>query len=765
MKPPTPSQSFASPPLIAARQFHFDAWLTLLFALGLIFGSIAQKAYRLTLPTDGWSFISGTVGGSDEDRPTYQQNILGHPSPLQRGDRLLAVEGQPFEQILAQAYAAQVQAFPTWQTGQTVAYTVERDGRPTVLQVPLYAWSLSAIVRQILSSPALWVSTLLAVLGWFVFLKRPTQWAARALLLFSICLIVTDISSAGIEWSLPELLVPGLFPVALFFSNWIFAVVMFPSLLLLTLVFPRPKPFVQQHPRTVLALLYGIMPLLLIIFGPVPTIGWVAVLVMALLSLTAMAHSLFTVRDPVGRAQMRWSVGGLGIMILGFIPVNLAGLGWWPSFPPWLESIWFPACFMVMTLGFAVAILRYRLFDIDLIINRALVYATLTTLVVALYVVVVGYLSALFQTETNLLISLAATGVVAVFFQPLRDRLQRSVNRFMYGQRDEPVAVLSNLGARLEATLAPHEILPVLVDTIAHTLKLPYVAVALRVGEEWKVQAESGEEAEVIETFPLVHQGQDLGQLRVAARAPGEPFNAADHFLLTNLARQAGAVAHAVQLTIALQQSRQQLITAREEERRRLRRDLHDGLGPQLASQTLTIDTIGKLWERDPAKARELLNHLQAQSRAATQEIRRLVYGLRPPALDELGLVAALREGIRQYGEEGRCVEIATEPQPLPLLPAAVEVALYRIAQEAMTNVIRHAHATTCSVRIQVQAHALELTVQDDGVGIAPDLHVGVGLHSMRERAEELGGRLRVENHPTGGVYVQVWLPLPGDEA
>jgi signal transduction histidine kinase len=255
-----------------------------------------------------------------------------------------------------------------------------------------------------------------------------------------------------------------------------------------------------------------------------------------------------------------------------------------------------------------------------------------------------------------------------------------------------------------------------------------------------------------------------MGQLQVAARAPGESLNAADRLLLTNIVRQAGAVAYAVQLTIALQQSRQQLVTAREEERRRLRRDLHDGLGPQLASQTLTLDAIGKLLERDPAKARELLKHLQTQSQAATQEIRRLVYGLRPPALDELGLVAALREGARQSGEVGCRVEIVTEPQPLPLLPAAVEVALYRIAQEAITNVIRHAHATTCRVMLQGQEHALELTILDDGVGFAHAPHFGVGLHSMRERAEELGGHLRVENHATGGSLIQVWLPLPGDE-
>jgi signal transduction histidine kinase len=213
-----------------------------------------------------------------------------------------------------------------------------------------------------------------------------------------------------------------------------------------------------------------------------------------------------------------------------------------------------------------------------------------------------------------------------------------------------------------------------------------------------------------------------------------------------------------------LQQSRQQLVTAREEERRRLRRDLHDGLGPQLASQTLTIDAISKFLERDPANARDLLDHLKSQSQAAIQDIRRLVYALRPPALDELGLVEALREGVRQYGAAGKCVEIITSPNPLPDLPAAVEVAVYRITQEAIMNVIRHAQAKQCTVSIVIQDHDLDLTITDDGKGYPDNFHFGVGLNSMRERAEELGGQIHFENQPDGGARVQVWLPLPGDQ-
>jgi len=351
-----------------------------------------------------------------------------------------------------------------------------------------------------------------------------------------------------------------------------------------------------------------------------------------------------------------------------------------------------------------------------------------------------------------------------MLFQPMRDRLQLGVNRLMYGRRDEPVAVLSQLGARLEGTVLPEEILPRLVETVSQTLKFPYVAVSLQIADQLKVQAESGRATRPLETFPLIYQGQTIGQLLVSRRSPGEDLNPADRFLLTNIARQAGVAAHSVRLTSALQQSRQQLVTAREEERRRLRRDLHDGLGPQLASQTLTIDTIYKLLERDPAAGRELLQHLKLQSQSAIQDIRRLVYGLRPPALDELGLVGALREGVRQHGQMGSSVEITTVPLVLPTLPAAVEVAVYRIAQEAITNVIRHAQAKQCTVAITIQDHHLNVVIADDGKGYPDRFHFGVGLNSMRERAEELGGTVHFENQPKGGAKVQVWLPLPGDE-
>ncbi|MDX1616778.1 MAG: GAF domain-containing sensor histidine kinase, partial [Candidatus Promineifilaceae bacterium] len=407
----------------------------------------------------------------------------------------------------------------------------------------------------------------------------------------------------------------------------------------------------------------------------------------------------------------------------------------------------------------ALAIWRQRLWDIDLVINRTLVYGTLTAVVAGLYVLLVGGLGALFQAQGNLLIALLATGVVAVVFQPLRQRLQRGVNRLMYGERDDPFAALAALGRRLEVAAAPEAVLPVIAETVTQTLRVPYAAVVLQTGEEAPViVAEAGQSVGETVSYPMRYQADDVGALLVAPRAPGEPFSPADERLLRNLARQGGAAVQAVRLTLQLRRSRQRIVAAREEERRRLRRDLHDGLGPQLASQTLGLQAVARLMKEDPDKAQQLLTALQGQAQEAILDVRRLVYNLRPPALDELGLSGALRESVHRLETVVRFT--FDGPARLPELPAAVEVATYRIAQEAMTNVVRHAEAQRCTVRLALEANSLVAEISDDGRGLPADFQAGVGLRSMRERAAELNGRCQVQSLPEGGVRVRAVFPL-----
>ena len=487
------------------------------------------------------------------------------------------------------------------------------------------------------------------------------------------------------------------------------------------------------------------------------------------------------------RQQIKWLVYAVVVTIIAvlftvvswFIGDDVRGA---TSYPTMLATaVALAGVDVGIPVAIGVAVLRHRLYDIDRIINRTIVYGALTVIVVCAYVVVVGSLGMLFQTGVggNLFVSILATGFIAILLQPLHRRLQRSVNHLMYGERDDPYAVLSRLGRRLEGTLAPEEALSTIVETVTQALKLPYAAITLRQDGKFVTVAEHGTPVGEPVILPLVYHTEEVGRLVVAPRTPGEAFASADRQLLDDLAHQAGAAAHAARLTADLRRSRERLVTAREEERRRLRRDLHDGLGPTLGALTIGLDTARSMVAEKPA-AEELLARLKEESQEAVADVRRLVYGLRPPALDDLGLVAAIHQQAAKHGQvatgdppqleganrKGGMVFTVEMADDLPPLPAAVEVATYRIAQEAMANAARHARARSCRVCLSVDeaAWALELRVIDDGVGIPEDHRAGVGMTSMRERAEELGGTLTVERLQEGGTCVLARLPLPTEE-
>jgi signal transduction histidine kinase len=473
------------------------------------------------------------------------------------------------------------------------------------------------------------------------------------------------------------------------------------------------------------------------------------------------------------RQQLKWflyaavpAVVGFSFILLSYNIVYFTERVFGTYLVPYWENYYYIRSVPVFSVLFVpvftyIAIVRYHLYDIDVVINRTLVYGSLSACVIGIYVLAVVALGALFQAQGNFAISLLATGLAAVLFQPLRNRLQRGVNRLMYGERDDPYAVISRLGRSLEATLAPEAVLPTVVQTIAQALKLPYAAILLKDGIGYRTTAAYGSPTAEPEALPLVYQREEIGRLEFSPRAPGEGFSDADRSLLEDLARQAEVAVHAVRLTSDLQHSRERLVTTREEERRRLRRDLHDGLGAQLAGLNVQAGTLRRLIPRDPDAADDLVVELREELRSAIADIRRLVYDLRPPALDDLGLAEALRRLAEHYGSEREQLSVLVEvPEDLPNLPAAVEVAVYRIVQEALTNVARHAQAHSCVVRLAVNEE-VGLEIVDDGVGIPAECSAGVGLSSMRERASELGGSCVVERAPEGGTRVLVRLPLP----
>ncbi len=350
----------------------------------------------------------------------------------------------------------------------------------------------------------------------------------------------------------------------------------------------------------------------------------------------------------------------------------------------------------------------------------------------------------------------------------------------MYGERDDPYAVLSRLGQRLETTLAPEAALETVAEAASEALKLPYTAIELgRDGEFRRVSEHGIQQGETV-ILPLVHQREEVGRMLVSPRAPGEKFSAEDERLLEDLARQAGAVAHDARLTVDLRRSRERLVTAREEERRRLRRDLHDGLGPTLGGLTLGLDAARSTLPPDTGATEELL--ADTESPDPRSRLRHKAPGARPeaacpgrpwprPSHVPAGRQARppLRRAPCEYRGDGpeRWPDLLRGGTRAPApLPAAVEVACYRIAQEAVTNVSRHARASSCRISLAVDEAwgVLVLEVTDDGVGLPEGRRAGVGMSSMRERAEELGGTLAVEAGPEGGTRVVARLPLPVKE-
>ena len=432
-----------------------------------------------------------------------------------------------------------------------------------------------------------------------------------------------------------------------------------------------------------------------------------------------------------------------------------------------------------------VSVFRYRLWDIDLVINRVLVYGTLTALTMLVYLGAVGAMGTLFQGLADRWLFFLATGLVAILFEPLRRRLQRLANRLMYGERDDPYAVLTRLSRALETTPNPEDTLPALASQIGQALKIPYVEIRLEQDGEKRLAAAYGRPQADLLSFPLAYQEEIIGSLRVAHRARGEEFSPTDQRLIENIARQAGAAAKTVRLHMQLLRSRAQIVSEREEERRRIRRDLHDELGPVMASQALMLAAARQKIRTDPPGAEDLVEQVAQRSQETVKEIRRLVHGLRPPALDQLGLVESLRDFARNFNplsgpdssqdsstgglmENGLVVEISAPPGGLPELPAAVEVNAYRIALEGISNAARHAQAKRCGVKFQVEPGSalgvnpagLVVQIGDDGVGPPKLYREGVGLRSMRERAEEIGGRLTVESSQPGGTRITAWLPL-----
>src|SRR6201996_7254032 len=443
---------------------------------------------------------------------------------------------------------------------------------------------------------------------------------------------------------------------------------------------------------------------------------------------------------------------------------------------PWVGVIWgiFNAgpilgllALSLIPLAVTLAILRDRLLDIQVVVSRALLYGLLTAAAVGAYAGLVALLDLMVRSQVSFGVAVAASIIVAFCFNPARVRLQRLIDRALYGDRRDPVRAVSRVGERLAGTGAAG--MPSVLEALCDSLRLPFAAVRFSSAEV----AAYGTEPELRHSIALSYDGMAVGELIVGLRSGQPRLSPPDLAVLRLLAGPLAVAAHATALSAALQESRSGIVAAREEERRRLRRDLHDGLGPVLTGIAFKADAACNTLaaaDADTGAARDLVSGLRSDTTAAITDIRRLVYGLRPPALDDPGLVGSLREQVVRLAlrPDGSGVAVTLDaPGAMPALPAAVEVAAYRIITEALTNAVRHAGASRIAVTVALAgadsltgADGLAIEVRDDGSGPPDGGEPGVGVTSMRERAAELGGSCQFGSGPQGGGRVTALLPL-----
>jgi signal transduction histidine kinase len=425
--------------------------------------------------------------------------------------------------------------------------------------------------------------------------------------------------------------------------------------------------------------------------------------------------------------------------------------------------------------GAAIAILRFRLFDIDVVISKAIVYGSLAAFIAIVYVGLVAGVGQLAGAVGTPVLSAIAAAIVALAFQPVRRRMQRFANRLVYGQRATPYEVLSDFSGQVAHAYSVEDILPKMAQIVAAGTGVARAEVWLRVGAELRsvarwpqdgaaspspVPMPSGEIPEFGEgeaVFPVVHQGDMLGAIAVQAPA-GDPITADKEKLIANLAAQAGLVLRNVRLLEDIRASRQRIVTAQDAAARRLERNIHDGAQQQLVALAIKTGLADSLVGHDDAEAHQMLSQIQAEIKEALSDLRDLARGIYPPLLADLGLVAALQAQARKSA-----LPAVVEGDGLGRYPQEAETAVYFCALEALQNVAKYARASRATVRLSAPNGALAFCVEDDGVGFDPNTKGhGSGIQGMSDRLAVLGGELRVTSTPGAGTIVNGSVPVHG---
>jgi signal transduction histidine kinase len=533
------------------------------------------------------------------------------------------------------------------------------------------------------------------------------------------------------------------------------------GLVVLSLViafFPGPLDD-AGHPEIVNPLGVGVLGslgdsvLALAVFAPLTVVGGAA----------AVIRRLRRTTDPIQRQQLRWLAWAAGIIagsyVLAFFPQLLgASTENWGN---WLGTVGVMS-FLLIPITIGIAVLRYRLYDIDVVIRKTVVVAVLVAFVALVYAALVAGIGVFIGTRYSTLASGFAAAVVAIAFQPVRRWARRAADRVVYGRRATPYEVLTEFGENLADTYGTEDVLPRLARVLGEGVGAERARVWLGSGSARRVvatwSADGGEQR--ADSDDLVeevrHQGEELGALSVLMPANDE-IDEPRAQLVTGLAAQAGLVMRNARLVEDLRDSRRRLVAAQDLERCKLERNIHDGAQQQLVALTVKARLARQFLARDPAKATEVLEQIEAETQTALDDLRGLARGIYPPLLADKGLAAALE------------AQAARSPVPATVVadgigryPQDLEAAAYFSCLEAMQNVAKYAHATVISLTLTQADDRLVFLVRDDGVGFDPEeIGYGTGLQGIADRLAALGGSLIVASAPGRGTTLTGSLPVP----